>query len=343
MQLKVGVGVATTFTQSFYQALVKADPVDEALLEARRDIASSEKKAFSWGIPVLYLQSEDGRIWPDRSARQKQQAAEAKVERQREVAAVEREDAQPKPVDRLLEALNTLNFTKQINSYQAIRESSRAPAVLLSGDELTGLEALNWLRDVLITDVKDATQKGVRRINLTSRITAGKSQRLWDAVANSLNMPSVDPAAVAKAVVDQLADHSVVFVVAASGRVHLPTLLNDFWAKIVACAAPLETENGSQRTTVSMLVIDDNYLSEPDFKLLERLPPVEPISEDTVTTWYKTATPLLPENMKDRRMARLILYGGSNGYQLDETDGYATDLLINLDKLCSGILAYMRT
>jgi hypothetical protein len=355
MQIKVGVGVATIFTQSFYRALVKADPVDEALLEARRDIASSEKRAFSWGIPVLYLQSEDGRIWPDKSARQKQRAAEAMVERQQVVAAAEPEDAQPKPIHRLLEALNTLNFTKQINAYQAIRESSRATAVLLSGDKLTGLDALNWLREVLIADVRDATQKGVRRINLTSRITAGKSQRLWDAVANSLKMPSGDPAAVAKAVVDQLADHSVIFVVVAGGRVHLPTLLNDFWAKIVACAAPLETDKGSQRTTVSLLVIDDNYLSEPDTRLLERLPAVEPISEDTFTTWYRTATPLLPENMKDRRMAGLILHGNKNGhgrendpgsengYRLDNTEGYATDLLINLDQLCNGILAYMRT
>jgi hypothetical protein len=343
MQLKISQDAAAEFTYQFYQALSAALPIDEALIQARRKIYASEEGTFSWGIPVLYLQSRDGRIWPDRAAQKNEVTARHLVERQ-QATDQETTDAQPKPVDRLLEALNTLNFTPQINIYQGIRDSSRTGAVVLSGDGETSLQGLNWLCRVLIDDVRLMTGKVARPIYLRSKIASGNKSRLWEEVAAGCQVPPGDPAAVAKAVVGQLDTHSVLFIIEAGRRVHMPTVIDEFWSVMVEQAKELPLNNGAEQTTLSLLIIDENdSLDRAQYDQLNFLPPVEPISPDTFMTWHRTANALLPDQLKARSVANHILYGGQNGYRMDDTEGYVDDLLLNFEKVVSGLLRYIGT
>jgi CHAT domain-containing protein len=62
MQFVISDQAANTFSREFYDALATGDPVDAALTEARRAIYG-ERNRVEWGTPVLYMQSEDGRIF----------------------------------------------------------------------------------------------------------------------------------------------------------------------------------------------------------------------------------------------------------------------------------------
>jgi hypothetical protein len=56
---------AVTFTRNFYNALSDLLPLDEALTEARIALrAQSEERDRSWSIPVLFMRTPDGVIWP---------------------------------------------------------------------------------------------------------------------------------------------------------------------------------------------------------------------------------------------------------------------------------------
>ena len=57
---------AIAFAKTFYRALVSGLPIDEAVTSGRIAIACTDPKG--WGIPVLYLRSPDGVVFPEYTA-----------------------------------------------------------------------------------------------------------------------------------------------------------------------------------------------------------------------------------------------------------------------------------
>ena len=62
MQFEISDDAAITFSREFYDALARSDPVDTALAEARRAIFAGEN-GIEWGTPVLYMRTDDGRVF----------------------------------------------------------------------------------------------------------------------------------------------------------------------------------------------------------------------------------------------------------------------------------------
>lgn len=62
MQFEFTDKAALAFSSEFYLALLDGYPVDAALAEARRAVLSGDNDV-EWGTPVLYLRSQDGRIF----------------------------------------------------------------------------------------------------------------------------------------------------------------------------------------------------------------------------------------------------------------------------------------
>jgi len=61
MQFRIADKAALLFTEAFYEAFVKGDPLDRAVYEARESLLQEGFEA-EWGNPVLYLRSEGLRV-----------------------------------------------------------------------------------------------------------------------------------------------------------------------------------------------------------------------------------------------------------------------------------------
>jgi CHAT domain len=83
MQFEISDDAAITFAHEFYGALADGLPVDAAVTEARLRIYSDGNDT-EWGTPVVYLRSEDGRIFevsqPSEKDRKKTQIESASKE-----------------------------------------------------------------------------------------------------------------------------------------------------------------------------------------------------------------------------------------------------------------------
>jgi hypothetical protein len=153
------------------------------------------------------------------------------------------------------------------------------------------------------------------------------------------NAAAGDPNEIAQAVVEQLEDHSLIFVLEYDATIHIKSLLSDFWSKMVHHADKLPKDDCLKQTALLLLIVDkEDRLSASDHKLLTLLPPVEPISESTFMTWHRASEQLLPAGLRDDVVARHILFGGQNGYPLPETKGHVDKLLVNIDFLCELML-----
>jgi hypothetical protein len=62
MQFPITDVAAIELSTAFYASLAVGDPIDTALTQARRAI-DAEFNGVEWGTPVLYMRSEDGRIF----------------------------------------------------------------------------------------------------------------------------------------------------------------------------------------------------------------------------------------------------------------------------------------
>ena len=60
MQYEITDDAAIELSRSFYGAVARGIPVDTALTEARKGLATSFEDTLEWGTPVLYLQAPDG-------------------------------------------------------------------------------------------------------------------------------------------------------------------------------------------------------------------------------------------------------------------------------------------
>jgi hypothetical protein len=61
MQFEISDGAALAFSRAFYEAVADGYPIDASVAEARKTIL--EMSAVEWGTPVLYMRSEDGRVF----------------------------------------------------------------------------------------------------------------------------------------------------------------------------------------------------------------------------------------------------------------------------------------
>ena len=62
MQFPISDEAATAFSQEFYEMLVRGQPVDAAVTEARRAIFTVSN-SVEWATPVLYMRSPDGTLF----------------------------------------------------------------------------------------------------------------------------------------------------------------------------------------------------------------------------------------------------------------------------------------
>lgn len=63
MQDEISVRGAGAFTEAFYQELTNHGYIDTAVVEARRQVDRRDPSRSEWVIPVLYLQSQDPRLF----------------------------------------------------------------------------------------------------------------------------------------------------------------------------------------------------------------------------------------------------------------------------------------
>lgn len=68
MQSAVSDQAAITLAREFYAALADGQPVDAALAEARKTIAT-QLRSLEWGVPRLVMHAADGRLWEVHAAR----------------------------------------------------------------------------------------------------------------------------------------------------------------------------------------------------------------------------------------------------------------------------------
>ncbi|MGZ8593978.1 MAG: CHAT domain-containing protein, partial [Actinomycetota bacterium] len=61
MQFEISDGAALAFSSAFYEAVADGYPIDASVAEARKTILGMS--AVEWGTPVLYMRSEDGRVF----------------------------------------------------------------------------------------------------------------------------------------------------------------------------------------------------------------------------------------------------------------------------------------
>ena len=62
MQFTITDEAAIAFSRKFYTTIAAGRPVDTAVFEARRTI-STQVNDVEWATPVLYMRSDDGRIF----------------------------------------------------------------------------------------------------------------------------------------------------------------------------------------------------------------------------------------------------------------------------------------
>jgi len=63
MQRPIQDGAALEFSRAVYRRLALGDPIDAAVTEGRLAIARGRGAMLEWGTPVLFLRSEDGRLF----------------------------------------------------------------------------------------------------------------------------------------------------------------------------------------------------------------------------------------------------------------------------------------
>ena len=63
MQYRIPDEIAHNFSLDFYKALGKNKPIDQALLTTRKGLYFDQEDKNFWAIPVLYLRSDDGRLF----------------------------------------------------------------------------------------------------------------------------------------------------------------------------------------------------------------------------------------------------------------------------------------
>ncbi|MEA5593462.1 CHAT domain-containing protein [Rivularia sp. UHCC 0363] len=80
MQYKVRDDDAIVFSKRFYTALASGLSVDEAVSLGRLEMYRQSNERFEWGIPVLYMRSDDGIIFPELSQKESKTADELHIE-----------------------------------------------------------------------------------------------------------------------------------------------------------------------------------------------------------------------------------------------------------------------
>jgi len=63
MQFPISDTSAIVFSKKFYTSLAQGDPIDQAVTKGRQAIDLSSFETLEWGIPVLFMRSEDGVIF----------------------------------------------------------------------------------------------------------------------------------------------------------------------------------------------------------------------------------------------------------------------------------------
>jgi len=63
MQYEITDRAAIEFSREFYDALAEGNPVDTAVVEARKSMSVAVTNTIEWGTPVLYMRAPDGRIF----------------------------------------------------------------------------------------------------------------------------------------------------------------------------------------------------------------------------------------------------------------------------------------
>lgn len=63
MQYPISDRSAIVFSKKFYTSSAQGYPIDQAIAKSRKAIDFSSLEAFEWGIPVLFMRSEDGVIF----------------------------------------------------------------------------------------------------------------------------------------------------------------------------------------------------------------------------------------------------------------------------------------
>ncbi|MBN1286998.1 MAG: CHAT domain-containing protein [Anaerolineae bacterium] len=77
MQYQVPDRTATSFARAFYQAVAGGEPLHLALTKGRQAVrAIARRLDIDWGIPVLYLRTEDGIVWGKAGAEDPDKAGE---------------------------------------------------------------------------------------------------------------------------------------------------------------------------------------------------------------------------------------------------------------------------
>ncbi|MEI2579990.1 CHAT domain-containing protein [Scytonema sp. PRP1] len=79
MQYKVRDDDAIVFSKRFYTALASGLSIDEAVSLGRLEMYRQSKERFEWGIPVLYMRSPDGIIFPELTQRESKTADELRI------------------------------------------------------------------------------------------------------------------------------------------------------------------------------------------------------------------------------------------------------------------------
>ena len=89
MQFEISDPAALEISPSFYQAIAQGRPVDVATVEARKTMFA-RGHTVEWATPVLYLRSQDGRVF----TRRWNQEAERKAREESERQEAERQEAE---------------------------------------------------------------------------------------------------------------------------------------------------------------------------------------------------------------------------------------------------------
>ncbi len=80
MQYNVRDDDAIVFSKRFYTALASGLSIDEAVSLGRLEMYRQSNERFEWGVPVLYMRSDDGIIFPKLSQKESKTADELRIE-----------------------------------------------------------------------------------------------------------------------------------------------------------------------------------------------------------------------------------------------------------------------
>ena len=80
MQYKVSDIEAIAFSKRFYTVLAAGLTLDEAVSLGRREMYNESKQGYEWAIPVLYMRSPDGIVFPEITKKELPTANDLRVE-----------------------------------------------------------------------------------------------------------------------------------------------------------------------------------------------------------------------------------------------------------------------